>query len=165
MPNTTRVRIRSRTTPAIPRVSSSVTRVRISCSQSTIWTRFSTPEKKFSRTSETYSNKNLLNHTKMWCANVKEKMESSPGSIETQIDCFLEQFKRSASKVMEERANTGTNTTIDTVTRSRSLCLSIDSSSGICYMYKPCLSTHLSTRHTHPVNTLLQPNLPIYFIH
>lgn len=29
-------------------------------------------------------------------------MESSPGSIETQIDCFLEQFKKSASKVMED---------------------------------------------------------------
>lgn len=70
-------------------------------------------------------------------------MESSPGSIETQIDCFLEQFKRSASKVMEDRGtNTGINSSIDTVTRSRSLCLTIDSVSGIVptnYITTHCL--------------------------
>lgn len=71
-------------------------------------------------------------------------MESSPGSIETQIDCFLEQFKRSASKVMEDR---GTNNAIivsnDTVTRSRSLCLNIDGVSGIVltnYITTHCLN-------------------------
>lgn len=73
-------------------------------------------------------------------------MENSPGNIETQIDCFLEQFKRSASKVMEERNtnNIVNSTNIDTVTRSRSLCLNTDSPSGIffCHIIKcftPCL--------------------------
>lgn len=48
---------------------------------------------------------------------------ADPPSIETQIDCFLEQFKRSASKAMEERNAT---LTVSPIVRSRSFYLEVE---------------------------------------
>lgn len=57
-------------------------------------------------------------------------------SLETQIDCFLEQFKRSASKAMEERQN---------VCRSRSSYLENDSPG----MPGSCLTMTVRCVHVH----------------
>lgn len=57
-------------------------------------------------------------------------MASSPTSIETQIDSFLEQFKRSASKAMEERMEWPDGPTPGSMVKSRSSCFTLDSSSG-----------------------------------
>lgn len=45
---------------------------------------------------------------------------ADPPNIESQIDCFLEQFKRSASKAMEERS------AVSPVVRSRSFYLEVE---------------------------------------
>ncbi|KAG6446715.1 hypothetical protein O3G_MSEX004564 [Manduca sexta] len=52
-------------------------------------------------------------------------MANSPTSIETQIDSFLEQFKRSASKAMEERMDWPDGTSPGVV-KSRSSCFTLD---------------------------------------
>lgn len=54
-----------------------------------------------------------------------ETMASSPTSIETQIDSFLEQFKRSASKAMEERMEWPDGPSPGVV-KSRSSCFTLD---------------------------------------
>lgn len=56
-------------------------------------------------------------------------MANSPTSLETQIDSFLEQFKRSASKAMEERIDWPESPT-PAVVKSRSSCFALDSTSG-----------------------------------
>lgn len=61
----------------------------------------------------------------------KVVMASSP-SIETQIDSFLEQFKRSASRAMEERMEWPDGPVSPAVVKSRSSCFTIDSASGKC---------------------------------
>ncbi|CAG4979811.1 unnamed protein product [Parnassius apollo] len=53
-------------------------------------------------------------------------MASSPTSLETQIDSFLEQFKRSASKAMEERMEWPDGTSPGTVVKSQSSCFALD---------------------------------------
>ncbi|XP_045447310.1 guanine nucleotide exchange factor DBS-like [Melitaea cinxia] len=55
-------------------------------------------------------------------------MANSPTSIETQIDSFLEQFKRSASKAMEERMEWPDGPSPGTIVKSRSSCFTLDSS-------------------------------------
>ncbi|XP_046961599.1 guanine nucleotide exchange factor DBS-like isoform X4 [Vanessa cardui] len=57
-------------------------------------------------------------------------MANSPTSIETQIDSFLEQFKRSASKAMEERMEWPDGPSPGGIVKSRSSCFTLDSSSG-----------------------------------
>ncbi|XP_047985219.1 guanine nucleotide exchange factor DBS-like isoform X2 [Leguminivora glycinivorella] len=54
-------------------------------------------------------------------------MANSPTSIETQIDSFLEQFKRSASKAMEERIEWPDGPSPGAVVKSRSSCFALDS--------------------------------------
>lgn len=49
---------------------------------------------------------------------------ADPPNIESQIDCFLEQFRRSASKAMEERG--GGMTAVGPVVRSRSFYLEVE---------------------------------------
>ncbi|XP_038207583.1 guanine nucleotide exchange factor DBS-like isoform X6 [Zerene cesonia] len=56
-------------------------------------------------------------------------MANSPTSIETQIDSFLEQFKRSASKAMEERMEWPDGPSPGAVVKSRSSCFALDSAS------------------------------------
>nr|XP_032528724.1 guanine nucleotide exchange factor DBS-like isoform X1 [Danaus plexippus plexippus] len=56
-------------------------------------------------------------------------MATSPTSIETQIDSFLEQFKRSASKAMEERMEWPDGPS-PAIVRSRSSCFTLDSSTS-----------------------------------
>jgi len=58
-------------------------------------------------------------------------MASSPTSIENQIDSFLEQFKRSASRAMEETAahhhrSSSYNACSSSISRSRSGNLDLD---------------------------------------
>ncbi|KPI91817.1 hypothetical protein RR46_15321 [Papilio xuthus] len=53
-------------------------------------------------------------------------MANSPTSLETQIDSFLEQFKRSASKAMEERIEWPDGPSPGAVVRSRSSCFTLD---------------------------------------
>lgn len=60
----------------------------------------------------------------------KVAMANSPTSIETQIDSFLEQFKRSASRAMEERMEWPDGPSPSAVVKSRSSCFTIDSASG-----------------------------------
>ncbi|CAH3963340.1 unnamed protein product [Pieris brassicae] len=57
-------------------------------------------------------------------------MANSPTSIETQIDSFLEQFKRSASKAMEERMEWPDGPLPGGVVKSRSSCFTLDSPVG-----------------------------------
>ncbi|CAG4965646.1 unnamed protein product [Colias eurytheme] len=57
-------------------------------------------------------------------------MANSPTSIETQIDSFLEQFKRSASKAMEERMEWPDGPSPGAVVKSRSSCFALDSASA-----------------------------------
>lgn len=57
-------------------------------------------------------------------------MANSPTSIETQIDSFLEQFKRSASKAMEERMDWPDGTSPGVVVKSRSSCFAIETAAG-----------------------------------
>ncbi|CAG9581128.1 unnamed protein product [Danaus chrysippus] len=57
-------------------------------------------------------------------------MATSPTSIETQIDSFLEQFKRSASKAMEERMEWPDGPS-PAIVRSRSSCFTLDSSTSV----------------------------------
>lgn len=59
-----------------------------------------------------------------------ETMASSPTSIETQIDSFLEQFKKSASKAMEERIEWPDGSSPGAVVKSRSSCFTLDSAAG-----------------------------------
>ncbi|VVD02210.1 unnamed protein product [Leptidea sinapis] len=56
-------------------------------------------------------------------------MASSPTNIETQIDSFLEQFKRSASKAMEERMEWSDGPSPGAISKSRSSCFLLDSAS------------------------------------
>lgn len=58
-----------------------------------------------------------------------ETMATSPTSIETQIDSFLEQFKRSASKAMEERVDWPDGPSPGVV-KSRSSCFALDAAAG-----------------------------------
>lgn len=58
-------------------------------------------------------------------------MASSP-SIETQIDSFLEQFKRSASKAMEDKVDWPESPVPGSVVKSRSSCFFDTSSTGKC---------------------------------
>lgn len=58
-----------------------------------------------------------------------ETMANSPTSIETQIDSFLEQFKRSASKAMEERMEWPDGPS-PAVVKSRSSCFALDAAAG-----------------------------------
>lgn len=57
-------------------------------------------------------------------------MANSPTSIETQIDSFLEQFKRSASKAMEERMEWPDGPSPGAVVKSRSSCFGLDAAAG-----------------------------------
>lgn len=59
-------------------------------------------------------------------------MATSP-SIETQIDSFLEQFKRSASKAMEERVE-WQDANVNSVVRSRSSCFNLENASGKSFL-------------------------------
>ncbi|CAH0724631.1 unnamed protein product, partial [Brenthis ino] len=58
-------------------------------------------------------------------------MANSPTSIETQIDSFLEQFKRSASKAMEERMEWPDGSSPGSMVKSRSSCFTLDSPSVV----------------------------------
>lgn len=68
-------------------------------------------------------------------------MENSPNSIEMQIDNFLEQFKRSASKAMDGDWTTTSTTSASNListtslsrSKSRSSCLDIAELSGKCH--------------------------------
>ncbi|XP_068627026.1 guanine nucleotide exchange factor DBS-like isoform X5 [Battus philenor] len=53
-------------------------------------------------------------------------MANSPTSLETQIDSFLEQFKRSASKAMEEKMEWPDGPSAGAVVKSRSSCFALD---------------------------------------
>lgn len=58
-------------------------------------------------------------------------MANSPTSIETQIDSFLEQFKRSASRAMEERMEWPDGPSPTAIVKSRSSCFNIDAAAGM----------------------------------
>lgn len=60
-------------------------------------------------------------------------MANSPTSIETQIDSFLEQFKRSASRAMEEKMEWPEGPSPGAVVKSRSSCFSLDVAVGEYY--------------------------------
>lgn len=63
------------------------------------------------------------------CDVIYGTMANSPTSIETQIDSFLEQFKRSASKAMEERGE-WQDCSVNSVVKSKSSCFLESSSEG-----------------------------------
>ncbi|KAF9798088.1 hypothetical protein SFRURICE_016478 [Spodoptera frugiperda] len=63
-------------------------------------------------------------------------MANSPTSIETQIDSFLEQFKRSASKAMEERMEWPDGPSPGGVVKSRSSCFALDAAAELPYLRK-----------------------------
>lgn len=67
-----------------------------------------------------------------------ETMANSPTSIETQIDSFLEQFKRSASKAMEERMEWPDGPSPGSVVKSRSSCFALDTAVGKCQPMLDC---------------------------
>lgn len=68
---------------------------------------------------------------------------ADPPNIESQIDCFLEQFKRSASKAMEERS--GNNITVSPIVRSRSFYLEVETP-GEFMVTEKCLCVFLHLR-------------------
>lgn len=68
-------------------------------------------------------------------------MANSPTNIETQIDSFLEQFKRSASKAMEERMEWPDGPSPGAVVKSRSSCFTLDSPTGMWKLKKSVKSS------------------------
>lgn len=75
------------------------------------------------------------------------KMAGSPTSIENQIDSFLEQFKRSASRAMEEHHRRSSLYNASSISRSRSgnLDLEVLEAGEIFMQFFRSIPTRLST--------------------